>query len=219
MLLEKGVAQCNIDSHLTVTQGDVPNVENCRDALIRNGRTADNIISGVGAAHSLQQCGENQFLRAANPETPLRRLLFVAISSTGISTTSPRDVPLLLVPLYHLMLANAYKDKKNMEAAVLEHAESTNSVISGYVLVRPTLLKNEKWQGGQKVKVGSHEKPKVGYMISRNDVGLWCLRIWCSATRVSALGRSHPSHTEEGEIWRGSLRTGTEIMAFISLQI
>lgn len=50
MLLEKGVAQCNIDSHLTVTQGGVPNVENCRDALTRNGRTANIIISAVGAA-------------------------------------------------------------------------------------------------------------------------------------------------------------------------
>jgi len=68
------------------------------------------------------------------------------------------------------MLANAYKDKKNMEAAVIEHAKSTNSVISGYVLIRPTLLTNGKVQRGQKVKVGSDEKPKVGYMISRQDV-------------------------------------------------
>lgn len=178
MLHQKGVAQSNIDSHLTITEGDVLNVENCKEALTRNGRTADIIISGVGTypkGSEITLCTNavKNILSALRILKSPKKPLFVAISSTGITTTGPRDVPLLLTPMYHIMLANPHKDKKNMEAAVVEHAESTGSVISGYVLIRPSLLTNGKAQGGQKVKIGSDAEPQVGYTISRDDVGLW----------------------------------------------
>lgn len=42
-----------------------------------------------------------------------------------------------------------------------------------FVIVRPSFLTNGKAQGGEKVRVGTEEKPAVGYMISREEVGLW----------------------------------------------
>lgn len=42
-----------------------------------------------------------------------------------------------------------------------------------FVIVRPSLLTNGKALGGKKVKTGTEERPAVGYMISREDVGLW----------------------------------------------
>lgn len=178
MLHQKGVAQSNIDSHLTITHGDVLKVEDCKAALTRNGRTADIIISSVGTysmGSEITICTNavKNILSALETFRLPKKPLFVALSSTGITTTGPRDVPLLLYPLYHLMLANPHKDKRNMEAAVIEHAESTESAISGYVLIRPSLLTNGVAQGGQKVKIGSDAEPQVGYTVSRNDVGLW----------------------------------------------
>lgn len=178
MLLEKGVVQANIDSHLTITQGDVLNVEDCKDVLTRSDRSVDIIISGVGTTPGgpeITLCTnavKNIFSALRSLKTS-KKPFFIALSTTGITSTGPRDVPLLFAPLYHLMLANPHKDKKEMEAAVVKHAASTDSVIRGHVLVRPSLLTNGKAQGANKVKVGSDEKPMVGYTISRNDVGLW----------------------------------------------
>ncbi len=42
-----------------------------------------------------------------------------------------------------------------------------------FVVVRPSLLTNGKAGGGRKVRVGTEERPVVGYMISREDVGVW----------------------------------------------
>lgn len=42
-----------------------------------------------------------------------------------------------------------------------------------FVIVRPSLLTNGKAQGGGKIRVGTEGEPVVGYVISREDVGLW----------------------------------------------
>ena len=53
-----------------------------------------------------------------------------------------------------------------MEKTIVEQTDN-------FVIVRPSLLTNGKAQGGKKVKVGTEEKPVVGYLISREDVGVW----------------------------------------------
>lgn len=45
--------------------------------------------------------------------------------------------------------------------------------ISGWVMVRPSLLTNGAALGEGSVRVGREEKPAVGYTISREDVGKW----------------------------------------------
>lgn len=53
-----------------------------------------------------------------------------------------------------------------MEKAILEHTDR-------FVIVRPSLLTNGKALGGTKIRVGTEERPAVGYTISREDVGRW----------------------------------------------
>lgn len=180
MLLEKGVPESTISDHLTITQGDVLNVDSCKGPLTLNGRPADIIISGIGivnlkeAFSEIRLCGDaaSNILAALQQLRLARKPLFVAVSTTGI-TSGPRDVPLAFMPMYHVLLANPHKDKKRMEETMVEHAESANSAISGYVVVRASLLMNGKALGGSKIRVGTEQKPAVGYTISRDDVGLW----------------------------------------------
>lgn len=54
-----------------------------------------------------------------------------------------------------------------MEKAIVEQTEN-------FVIVRPSALTNGKaTKGIEKVRVGTEEKPAVGYLISREEVGLW----------------------------------------------
>ena len=108
-----------------------------------------------------------------------KRPMMLAISTTGI-TNGPRDVPLLLGPLYHGLLAKPHKDKREMErvlgtqmTAVGGGEEGPKAVVNGVVIVRPSLLSNGPALGPAKVRVGSEREPVVGYTISREDVGKW----------------------------------------------
>lgn len=100
--------------------------------------------------------------------------LVLGISSTGISA-GPRDVPLLFYPLYKVLLARAHEDKHNMETlltAATAEGSSSNS-IRGAVIVRASLLTNGAARGEPTLRVGSEQKPQVGYTVSREDVGQW----------------------------------------------
>ncbi|KAF6220504.1 hypothetical protein HO133_002937 [Letharia lupina] len=173
LLLEKGVPQSALDTHLTISKGDVLNTQDCRGTLTLNGRTADIIISGIGVPPTgpeITVCTTtaNNILSALPTLPPTAsgtKPLFVALSTTGVSD-GPRDVPLLFAPLYHWFLANPHRDKRNMERAIGEQTDN-------FVIVRPSLLTNGKAQGGRKIRVGTEGEPVVGYVISREDVGLW----------------------------------------------
>jgi hypothetical protein len=52
LLLSKGVAQSTISAQLTITQGDVKDVESVKKTLCPNGETANIIISGIGRSFS-----------------------------------------------------------------------------------------------------------------------------------------------------------------------
>ena len=60
-----------------------------------------------------------------------------------------------------------------MEKVIVENMNSADSSISGFVLIRPSLLLDGQALGSSKVRVGTEMKPAVGYTIHRNDVGLW----------------------------------------------
>ena len=115
---------------------------------------------------------------SAKGETAIRPLL-TAISTTGLSPT--RDVPWLMMPLYHWMLAVPHADKREMEQLVQK--AKVEGLVRDFVILRPSLLVDGQRQGLQKVRVGwevegDSEKnpdrangPAVGYTISREDVG------------------------------------------------
>ena len=107
-------------------------------------------------------------LKEANFE---KKPYLASISTTGISEGG-QDVPLLFRPMYHWLLALPHADKKVVETMVTEAAEQGNT-ISGYTLVRPSFLMDDKPKGMERIKVGSEQQPAVGYTINRSDVGLW----------------------------------------------
>ena len=87
------------------------------------------------------------------------------------------------------MLKHPHDDKRRMERAVVEHSSSANSRISGYTIVRPSLLTNGKALGESKIRVGSEEEPAVGYTISRDDVGLWMFENLLQSNGGSFVGK------------------------------
>ena len=173
LLFEHGVPPSALEAHLTISQGDIYNASDCKKPLTLNARTVDLVVSGIGVPPTGPEIivcttAANNILSAI-PSLPLtasgKKPLFIALSTTGVSN-GPRDVPLLFAPLYHWFLANPHKDKRNMESAIAEQTDH-------FVIVRPSLLTNGKARGGNKIRVGTEEKPAVGYTISRDDVGLW----------------------------------------------
>ena len=114
LLLTKGVSQSAIDDHLTISQGDVLNVEDVKKPLTLNGRPADIIISGIGIVngsdlfYEIKLCGNaaSNVIEALKQLKLAKKPVMVVVSSTGLTTTGPRDVPLLFMPMYYYMLAN-----------------------------------------------------------------------------------------------------------------
>lgn len=111
-----------------------------------------------------------------------QRPSITVISSTGISQ-GPEDVPFGLRTLYHVILADPHKDKREMERIALENANNAvlstdaGKVFGEAIVVRATLMKGgqsiKDGKGWKKLKVGTEEKPAVGYSVHRADVGEW----------------------------------------------
>ncbi|EJD44574.1 hypothetical protein AURDEDRAFT_166359 [Auricularia subglabra TFB-10046 SS5] len=98
------------------------------------------------------------------------RPLIVPTSSTGISDHG-RDVPLLFIPMYKLLLAQPHKDKKAMEDLVIKSGER-------FVVLRPSFfVEGDKPESAIRVGIedpkNGVEKLAVGYTISREAVGGW----------------------------------------------
>ena len=108
--------------------------------------------------------------------TGMQRPLVIVVSTTGLSKT--RDVPIPLLPLYHIFLATPHADKKIMEERVVEAKDK--NLVRDFVIVRPTLLIDGQ-QGRVNIDVGWEGKEPgkscggaaVGYRITREDVGFF----------------------------------------------
>lgn len=87
----------------------------------------------------------------------------IATSSTGILSTADK-LPLLLKPLYKLLLAKAHVDKINMENAITDNTQK-------WMLVRGALYTDGKRRGRYRTGEG-----EVGYTISRRDVADFIVR-------------------------------------------
>ncbi|GJC96223.1 Fungal specific transcription factor domain-containing protein [Colletotrichum higginsianum IMI 349063] len=94
----------------------------------------------------------------------------VIVSTTGISEHG-RDVPLLQVPMYHILLRVPHADKRAAERVVTASCED-------FTFVRPAFL-SDGAVPDRAVRVGVEDPEKgveskaVGYGISREDVGRW----------------------------------------------
>ncbi|KAK4541601.1 hypothetical protein LTR36_007898 [Oleoguttula mirabilis] len=206
----KGVSAESLDSHLTVIQGDVRDIEAVKRTLqLPNGAVVEDIVSGIGTyprfAWSLWRpliqpdatlCRDAvaTILRALQQLKPSKKPLFINMTTTGISSPGkPRDVPVLFVPLYHWLLAAPHEDKRGVVELLAEHVRLPvgERGIEGYVNVKASLLTDGEGTGLQAVREGVEEKPAVGYMIARQDVGLWVFeRLIKSETRAEWMCKS-----------------------------
>lgn len=202
LLLERNVSQSIINTHLTIIQGDIRDTKSVARVLTPQSSKSDTttttrslqlIISGIGrppifSPNPLNPTFDDPTvcqdaistilaaLRTLPPSSP--KPVLAALSTTGISSRA-RDVPILMIPLYHWLLAVPHKDKLAMEA--LLHAEvakpAQDRAIEDFVVVRPSLLTDGARRGTDKIRVGEEVRetatPAVGYTISREDVGGW----------------------------------------------
>ena len=93
----------------------------------------------------------------------------IVCSTTGLSRFG-RDIPLAMIPLYHLLMKVPHADKVIMEDRLVASQEA-------YTIVRASLLTNG--ESTKEIRVGiedpktGQESKAIGYTISREDTGKW----------------------------------------------
>ena len=202
-LLAQGLSEDTLSRQLTIIQGDALDVAATKRTLTAGDGLAATIVSGLGGVpnltfnmwrpfqiatldnpticetatqtliHALQQ------IYAEKPALAANKPLVTFISTTGI-TTGPADVPFSMRFLYHQMLAIPHNDKRKMEElyrANMAESDERKRVFRNVVGVRPTLLiGGEKASDGiglDKIRVGTEQKPELGYSVRKADVGHW----------------------------------------------
>ncbi|KAK9243750.1 hypothetical protein V1506DRAFT_523421 [Lipomyces tetrasporus] len=157
---------------------DVPcdNVEDVKRTLALDGELVSIIISGVAddqLSRNLLHTALLNALRAIyteNPSTATSKPLFAFVSTTGISN-GPEDVPFWFRFLYRVLVAVPGADKRKMETGTSER------FLRGIIDVRASLLTGgidyRAGKGRKTLRVGTDDKPAVGHMIPRSDVGEW----------------------------------------------
>jgi hypothetical protein len=168
---------------LQVVQGnahDIAAVSKC--LVVEKGRLVDEIISTIGGVFSLSKMGiDDPDVCKKGITTILEALAqlrsggatgnphIVVCSTTGISRFG-RDLPLAMVPVYHILGGVPHEDKKVMEDRLVESGES-------YTIIHASLLVNG--ETSKKIRVGiedpktGRESKAIGYTISREDTGKW----------------------------------------------
>ncbi|KAI1185324.1 hypothetical protein F5B17DRAFT_432659 [Nemania serpens] len=170
--------------NLRIVQGDAKDinaVSTCLEA--RPGVLVDQVISTIGGAPIMSK------LTIDDPEvcrTGMAVLLnalaklrsggavgsphIVAFSTTGLSRFG-RDIPIAMVPLYHVALKVPHQDKTIMEDRLIASGED-------YTIVRASLMLSEE-ETTKTVRVGiedpktGRESVAIGYTITKGDAGRW----------------------------------------------
>ncbi|KAI1162923.1 hypothetical protein F5B18DRAFT_621978 [Nemania serpens] len=170
--------------NLRIIQGDAKDitaVSACLEA--RPGVLVDQVISTIGGAPVMSK------LSIDDPEvcrTGMAVLLeaiaklrsggavgrphIVAFSTTGLSRFG-RDIPIAMVPLYHVALKVPHQDKTIMEDRLVASGED-------YTIVRASLMLSEE-ETAKTVRVGiedpktGRESAAIGYTITKSDAGRW----------------------------------------------
>uniref|UniRef100_A0A060TE04 ARAD1D11660p n=1 Tax=Blastobotrys adeninivorans TaxID=409370 RepID=A0A060TE04_BLAAD len=159
----------DVPESLEITEGDALDPDFVRATV----QGSDIVLTGVGMAleglgltgvtFSGQGICENSMSilvdavgKLAQQDRPKR---LIVVSSTGLD--DKRDYPLLLVPLYKLVLHTPHEDKRKME-----HIMEIQTVFPEVISVRGAVYTDGDLTG--KYRVG---EDVTGYTISRADVG------------------------------------------------
>lgn len=191
LLSERGVYDSAIANNLTTIQGSVSDASAVKQTLVHKEEPVDIIINGIGGKlifdgplkptldnPTICQNAMQSILEVSRTLNPARddddkKPLLVVLSTTGIS--EKRDLPFLMMPMYKWMLKVPHVDKKAMEDLIFQEIamDKAERGIREYIIVRPSFLTDGKGNGLTNIKVGAEDKPAVGYVISRNEVGAW----------------------------------------------
>ncbi len=189
------IALCRVPSKLTaifppertpnlqVVQGNAHDIAAVSECLVaEKGKLVDVIVSTIGGKYVLSKITiDDKEVCRKGMTTILETLAqlrsggatgkphIVVGSTTGMSRFG-RDIPLAMIPLYHVLLKVPHEDKKIMEDRLVESGEA-------YTIVRASLLVNG--ETGKEIRVGiedpnvGRESKAIGYTISREDTGKW----------------------------------------------
>ncbi|KAF2795972.1 NAD(P)-binding protein [Melanomma pulvis-pyrius CBS 109.77] len=188
------IALCRVPSKLTAIfpPGANPNIKiiqgNAHDLtavskslLAESGNLVDEIVSTIGGAFNSKMamdqpdiCGKGmkvllEALAQLRSDGVIGNPHIVVCGTTGMSRFG-RDVPLPMVPVYSLLLKGPIKDKKVMEALLIDSGESYTIVHASHLTTGET--SKEVRVGIDDPKTG-REVTAIGYAISREDAGKW----------------------------------------------
>ncbi|KAI1323305.1 hypothetical protein F5Y16DRAFT_403607 [Xylariaceae sp. FL0255] len=170
--------------NLEIVQGnahDITSVSNC--LLARPGVLVDQVISTIGGAFiaskmtlddpEVCQKGMAVLLEALTNlrrEGAVGKPRIIVYSTTGMSRFG-RDIPIAMIPLYHVMLKVPHADKIIMEDRLVESGEAF-TIIRGSFMVSDAETNKEIRVGIEDPQTGRESKA-IGYFISKSDAGRW----------------------------------------------
>ncbi|KAI2785570.1 NAD(P)-binding protein [Daldinia loculata] len=174
--------------NLKVVQGNAHDAAAVAQCLVVGTQPVDAIVSTIGGVLQFSRmtlddphvCEKGMtallaaisLVRENHHRTPLTtehwRPRVNVVSTCGISR-SARDVPILFVPMYKIMLRVPHEDKIAMEKLLVDGAGDRGYT---YSIVRPSFLVDEA-APRREIRVGLGDAPAVGYVISRDDAGRW----------------------------------------------
>lgn len=189
------IALCRIPSKLTtifppettpnlqVIQGNAHDIAAVSKCLVaEKGKLVEEIISTIGGKFILSKMTiDDEEVCRKGMTTILEALAqlrsggatgrphIVVGSTTGMSRFG-RDIPLAMIPMYHVILKVPHEDKKAMEDRLVESGEA-------YTIIRASLLVGG--ETSKEIRVGiedpktGRESKAIGYTISREDTGKW----------------------------------------------
>jgi hypothetical protein len=188
------IALCRVASKLTaifplettpnlqVIEGNAHDIAAVSKALVtKSGNLVDEVVSTIGAGFNSSLGMDQPTVCGTGMETLLEALKqlrksglvgsphIVVCGTKGMSRFG-RDIPILMIPVYWLFVSAPIKDKKVMEALLIDSGES-------YTIVHPSHLNNGETT--YEIRIGIEDPLKglessaIGYSISREDAGKW----------------------------------------------
>lgn len=174
----------SIDSpNLRIVKGNAHDISSVSKLLLASeGKFVNEIVSTIGGKFVVSKfslddvnvCEKGmdailQAIRQLREQGVTGRPHIIMFSTTGMSKFG-RDIPLLMVPMYHVLLKVPHEDKRKAEDKLAESGEQ-------FTIVRASLLTDG--ESDNVIRVGI-EDPKngielltLGYTISRQDAGRW----------------------------------------------
>lgn len=190
-----------IAKHLTIIKGNAYEPADVRKTIAPNDTPVEIIISGIGGAPVMQRsikkpivldqptiCQDvgGVILKVARELASEKKPLFVNFSTTGIpSAGKPWDVPMMMTWIYKYTLVDPHEDKARLQEAIAADIKSPGTGIGAYINVKASLLLDGDGKGLEKVRVGTEDRPAIGYTIQRGDVGKFTFERIVAAAEIN----------------------------------